>query len=216
MIQERTEMLPSSTRLFAGLSILLAALAAAGGADGSDADGGSRSDARTISGTISAIIWPEARLTVEATSGPVTLTFDRNTAVFLENRLGSAADLAVGTPVRASFGGDKRAVWLEVRAATASTARLDGGPADAGGPGPATGQGPPVLPPPAADSGAPDAGPGDGGPARSSADAGAPAPPSGNVPAGPAPPEPNPGVTPPRPPRPGPSGPGPLPGGSER
>jgi hypothetical protein len=71
----------------------------------------------------------------------VTLEVDRNTTVFLENRLGSVHDLVVGTPVRASFGGDRRAVWVEVRSrATASGVGREGPPQPGpSGPGPVPG-----------------------------------------------------------------------------
>jgi hypothetical protein len=201
-------MLPSRTHLFAGVGLLLAALGADGGRDETDG-GSSRGDARTVSGTISAVAWAEARVTIDAPGGLVTLKIDRNTAVFLENRLGSTRDLVVGAPVRASFGGDERAVWVEVRSlASASAAGRDGGLPDAG-----TGLGPPVLPPQPSSDGVPDAGPGDGGAAPSPVgDAGVPAPPPRDAP--PGPPEPSPVRRPPRPPQPGPSGPGPLPGGA--
>ena len=205
---------PLRTRLLLGSGLALATLAVAladGGSDG----GTPRIDARTISGTISTVTWSDATITVDASDGPVTLRIDRNTAVFLDNRLGSARDLTVGTPVRASFGADKRAVWVEVRShppATVSSQdgglqKADGGARDAG----ATADGLPALPPPA---GAPavDAGSPDAGPQPAAADGG-PGPPS-SIPAGPSPPEPGPGATPPRPPAPGPAGPGPVPIGS--
>jgi len=187
-------------------------------------DGGTRhGDVHTVSGKISAVAWGDRTLTIDAADGPVTLGVDRNTSVFLENRMGSLRDLSVGTPVRASFGGDRRAFWIELRprGVIPSPARRgdggleapDGGTADGGVPGAGgTDGGPAVLPPPG------DAGPGDAGappaPAPAS-DAGAPPPgPGPNVPAGPAPPEPNPGAKPPPPPQPGPAGPGPVPGGA--
>jgi len=211
-------MLPSRTRVFVATFLLLAALGADSGRDG-DGDGGkARTDVRTVSGTISALAWSEAKLTVDAPDGHVTLKIDRNTAVFLENRLGSTGDLVVGAPVRASFGGDKRAVWVEVRSRSAAPATgRDGGlePVDGGTPAAGARAGPPVLPGLSGDAGVADAGTPTGAAAPPPAgDAGTPPPPSGNVPAGPSPPEPNAGVAPPRPPEPGPSGPGPVPGGA--
>jgi hypothetical protein len=112
----------SKTLLVAGL--LLAVLGTGGRRDGGGDGGESRSGPRTIAGTISGFAWAESRLTVDTPDGPVSLRVDRNTAVFLEDRLGSVRDLTVGTSVRASFAGDHRAVWLEVR----SPGRVPGGP----------------------------------------------------------------------------------------
>ena len=221
--QERADMPPSRTRVLVSLGLVLATVAATLAADGGqhgdgdgDADAGRpRTDARTVSGTISAVAWSEAKVTVDAADGPVTLHIDRNTAVFLENRLGSTHDLVLGTPVRATFVQDNRAVWVEVRprAPTRLSAleAADGGLGDAG-----SNAGPPSLPPQPSVASAPDGGTDAGAQAPQPADAGPPARPSGNGPAGPSPPEPNPGSGPPRPLPPGPSGPGPVPIGPAR
>jgi hypothetical protein len=75
-----------------------------------------RPDLRTVSGEISALQWQERRFTVDGADGPVTLRVDRNTLVFLDERIGSVRDLAVGTLVRANIGGnDNLASWIEVR-----------------------------------------------------------------------------------------------------
>lgn len=196
---------PPTTRLLAAAGLVLATLGAALATEG-DA-GESRADAqRTVSGTISAVVGPEAKLAIDAADGPVTLRIDRNTAVFLEDRLGSARDLVVGANVRASYGGDGRAAWVEVRPRAAGGAGRDGGVERSGGATRETGTatGPPVLPP--AGAAAPDAGPA----TTAGADAGVRHGP-GDVPAGPSPPGPNAGVRPPRPTAPRPTGPGPMP-----
>ena len=78
-------------------------------------DGGRRPLVRTVSGTLTKLARAEGRLTVETGDDVVTLSFDRNTNVFLEHRFGSLGDLAVGKPVRVSFGEDARASWVEIR-----------------------------------------------------------------------------------------------------
>src|ERR1700694_2017117 len=81
--------------------------------------GGRRPVLRIIAGTLTKLARAEGRLTVESGDDVVTLSFDRNTSVFLEQRLGSLGDLAVGEPVRASYGEDARAYWVEIRASQA-------------------------------------------------------------------------------------------------
>ncbi|OFX24019.1 MAG: hypothetical protein A2V77_08605 [Anaeromyxobacter sp. RBG_16_69_14] len=191
-------------------------------ARGDQADAGEhRVAVRTVSGKISAVAWSKHMLTIAVANGPVTLEVDRNTAVFLDDRLGSLGDLVVGMPVRASFGGDQRAVWVEVRSRGTGA---PGGPLGDAGVELATGTrdagtdaGPPVLPAPAledvtsTDGGRPDG----GGPPPTLPDAGAPSPLPGNVPTGPPPPEPKPGLAPPPPRQPRPAGPSPVPGGAQ-
>jgi hypothetical protein len=210
----------------ASLSLAWTALAD----DDETADGGAhRTDVRTVSGKINALSWPDRKIAIDAADGPLTLTFDRNTSVFLENRMGTVRDLSVGTPVRASYNAQGQAFWVEVRprGVTPTPARRadggveppDGGVVDGGLVGARPDAGPPMLPPPAdagtGDAGAPATAPDGGAVPAPSQDAGA-TPPGPNVPAGPAPPEPNPGATPPPPPSPGPTGPGPVPGGASR
>jgi hypothetical protein len=205
------------------LSIALGlALVNAGVARGNEVDAGEhRVAVHTVSGRISAVAWSEHKLTIDVANGPVTVEVDRNTAVFLDDRLGSLGDLVVGMPVRVSFGDDERAVWVEVRSHGAGA---PGGPLGDAGVDLADGKrdvgtdaGPPVLPAPALDISSTDGGRPDGGgtprPPPTSPDAGAPSPPPGNVPAGPPPPRP--GVTPPPPRQPRPAGPSPVPGGAQ-
>jgi hypothetical protein len=176
-----------------------ATLLADEGPDGGVAHG----DIRTAEGKVSALGWDDHRITLAASDGPLTLTFDRNTTVFLESRLGSLRDVAVGVPVRVSFGPEKRAFWLEVRprgvVPPPGGDAADGGTPDA----PDAGVGPPkILAPPVLDGGA-------GAP-----DAGAPSEPAQPPAASPGsdarPIGPTDGT---RPPVPGPAGPGPVPGG---
>jgi hypothetical protein len=194
-------------RAAVALAAALAALAAAGARADDEPDGGAPSaDIRTVSGKVSALEWKDGKVTVQASDGPVTVAVDRNTTVYLENRLGSLRDVAVGLPVRVSFGPEHRAFWLEVRPRGVMTSPGGGGAPDAGA-GPATDAGPPEIPaPPTRDGGAgePDAGAPPGPPSP-------PATPSGGPGARPPEtPQPNP------PPAPGPTGPGPIPGGPVR
>jgi hypothetical protein len=189
------------------LAAALVALAGAGGRADDEPDGGAPSaDIRTVSGKVSALEWKDGKITVQASDGPVSVVVDRNTTVYLENRLGSLRDVAVGLPVRVSFGPEHRAFWLEVRPRGVMTSPGAGGEPDAG-PAPAADGGPPDLPaPPTRDGGA------------GEADAGAPPGP----PSPPATPPGRPGATPPEtpqpnpPPTPGPTGPSPIPGGPVR
>ncbi len=201
--------------------VLVSSCAARGDEHEGDA-GEHRVAAHTVTGKISAIAWSRHKFTIDVANGLVTLEVDRNTAVFLDDRLGSLGDLVVGTPVRASFGSDQRAVWVEARSHGAGA---PGGPLDDAGVdladgvrGAGTDAGPPVLPAPALDISSADGGHPDGGgtprPPPTSPEAGAPSHPPGNVPAGPPPPEPKPGMTPP-PRQPRPAGPSPIPGGAQ-
>ena len=105
-------------------------------------DGGPRTALTTVSGILSSVAYPERRFTVATEQGPATLTFDRNTAVYLPRRMGTARDLAPGQPVRAAHGADGRAYWVEIRTDEEAVP-----PSAAAPPGEASG--PAVLPPPA-------------------------------------------------------------------
>ncbi len=204
-------------RVSAALLAAFASLARAEAPDGGTDGGRARSDLRTISGTVAAVDAAARTLTVQGPDGLAALELDRNTVVFLDSHLGTVRDLWVGAPVRASYGGDRRAFWVELRA------RSDGGSAPggaasretAGGRG-GTDGGPPVLVmPPAADGGRGDAGRGDGGPVAPSTEGGfdgGSAAPAGGGPTAPGQPGGTGGRTAP-PPSPGPAGPGPVPGG---
>lgn len=129
ILHERADMLLRMS-LVIGLVLVNACVARGNQAD----TGEHRVAVRTVSGRISAVAWSKHRFTIAVANGPVTLAVDRNTAVFLDDRLGSLGDLVVGMPVRASFGGDERAVWVEVLSPDISSA--DGGRQDGGGPPP--------------------------------------------------------------------------------
>jgi hypothetical protein len=64
-----------------------------------------RPDVRTVAGKIAAIEPSRRALTLAAADGPLRVELDRNTMVFLESRLGSLRDLAVGVPARVNVSG---------------------------------------------------------------------------------------------------------------
>ena len=105
----------------------------AGGPVAEEPDGGlpPLPDLHTVSGTITQVAPAERAITVGAREGPVTLTYDRTTSVYGDGRLGSIRDLVVGTAVRAQFGPEQRAYWIEVIPAGSrehpARARPDGG-----------------------------------------------------------------------------------------
>ncbi|HTP25356.1 MAG TPA: hypothetical protein VMK12_06810 [Anaeromyxobacteraceae bacterium] len=94
--------------------MLLAVIGSSGFPAAATADGVDRTELQTVSGTISALTRQDHKLAVETSRGVVILAVDRNTTVFLEGRLGTLFDLAVGMPVRTSFGSDLLAIWVEV------------------------------------------------------------------------------------------------------
>ena len=69
---------------------------------------------KTVSGTLSEVVPAQHRVTMAAADGPVTLSLDRNTLVFLETRQGTVQDLAAGLPARASVGPKGEAYWIEL------------------------------------------------------------------------------------------------------
>jgi hypothetical protein len=195
----------SAAALAAIASLAAAALAPAvtAAADEPDAGAPQPADLRTVSGKITTLAWAQHRFTVEASDGPVTLSVDRNTTVYLDTKLGSIRDLIVGTPVRTSYGKDLIATWVEVR--TRGGIPTPARDALGGGTPPALAMPPGAPPAPAPVGGTPPSAAGDGG---------TPAGPAREVPAGPPAPEPSPGASPPAgPASPPPSGPGPVPGG---
>lgn len=133
---------PTRRKMLLGLTAALALALAGGPAPAEEPDGGRRPVVRTVVGKLTKLARADGRLTVESGDDVVTLSFDRNTSVFLEHRLGSLGDLAVGKPVRASYGEDARAHWVEIRPSDAVLPPT--APAEQPGP-----LGPPaVLPPP--------------------------------------------------------------------
>ncbi|HTT69892.1 MAG TPA: hypothetical protein VMG32_01610 [Anaeromyxobacteraceae bacterium] len=128
-------------RSFAFLALLLGAARAE---EPAAQDGGVfRSDVHTVVGRIASFSWADRVLSIEAPEGPLTLTVDRNTAIFREDRYGSPRDLVAGARVRAAYGEGGLAYWIEVRR---SRGEVDEGAAPSG---------PERAPPAAADGGAP-------------------------------------------------------------
>jgi len=130
--------LPAVPAALAALCLLAAAPGEAPvgtGADGGDrgdggADAGPRPELRTVSGTVSSVDAAALRVTVEASGGTVVIGLDRNTSVYLESRLGTVRDVAVGASVRAEYGPDGRTAWIEVRPQGAPPAPPARAPAD--------------------------------------------------------------------------------------
>jgi len=111
------------------------AQAARDGGAGEGPDGGP-APYRAFAGKVTGIDWAAQRLTVERAGRPVDMTFDRNTQVYLPERLGTLFDLGTGVEVRAAQGPTGLAIWVEVllAAGPAPGAPRDGGlPADADG-----------------------------------------------------------------------------------
>ncbi|HUL60089.1 MAG TPA: hypothetical protein VLU43_12470 [Anaeromyxobacteraceae bacterium] len=108
-----------------------------------------------VAGTIRSIDWRRHRVTVETQAGPVELTVDRNTLVYVSRGLGTPLDLSPGTAIRAGRNADALAYWIAVHAPTAPPAK----PAPAPGPppAPATAPAPAPTPPAAAPAPAPPA-----------------------------------------------------------
>jgi hypothetical protein len=109
-----------------------------------------RDRVKTISGKVAQIDRAKPELVVETPEGPLALSFDRNTTVWLDRHVGTLRDLDVGTPVRAGYDvARKRAQWVEVRKLSVEPPPVTAQAQPAG----------PSLPPPpgsATDVGAPD------------------------------------------------------------
>jgi hypothetical protein len=104
-----------------------------------------------VSGVVGEVDSQAHRLTVETASGPVTLSLDRNTMIFVAGRLGTVLDLARGQQVRAGRNAELLAYWVQIRAparpgpepatggeaAPASAGPASAGEAAGGGAGPA-------------------------------------------------------------------------------
>jgi hypothetical protein len=132
------------------VAVAAALCAAASPVRAGDAPGATRSFS-SISGTLRAVSPDARRVTIVGPEGAVTLDFDRNTSVWLDTRLGTLRDLVTGAEVRAQYGRDGRAAWIEVRRATRPPALSGGG---VGGAGPAA-PGPPAPERAAPGTGAP-------------------------------------------------------------
>ena len=162
---------------------LVLALAALAAEPDAGPGAGPRTQLSTVSGTVATVAYADRRVTVATEQGTSTLTFDRNTAIYLPQHMGTPRDLAPGQPVRAAFGADGRAYWIEIgsdEAVPPSAAPV------------ASPSGPAVLPPSNGDAAAT---------ASASPDAGRPDR-GGTVPVGRGQPEPNPGARPDPPPPP--------------
>jgi hypothetical protein len=98
-------------------ALLVAALLAAAPADapGASPPSPARPAIRTLAGKITEVALGEGRVVLEAADGPVAVTVDRNTMVYLETRFGTVRDLAVGLPARISVGETGPAHWIEIR-----------------------------------------------------------------------------------------------------
>lgn len=103
-------------------------------ADGGAAEGpdGGPVPYRAFVGKVTGVDFTAQRLTVEWSGRPVAMTFDRNTQVYLPDRIGTLRDLAAGVEVRAEQGPAGLAIWVEVLRPAAAPG--DGGlPAEADG-----------------------------------------------------------------------------------
>ena len=115
------------------LTALLLLSPGAGAAEEAVLDGGQyRSNVHTAAGRISSFSFSDRALSIDTPDGPLTLTVDRNTAIYREDHYGSPRDLTTGARVRASYGDGRLAYWVEVGG---GDERPDGGnPTDEGGP----------------------------------------------------------------------------------
>jgi len=120
------------------------------------------SRARTVAGKITGVAPAESQLTLEAADGPLRLSFDRNTMVFLEARTGTPRDLVPGLPARAAVGPGGLAYWIELRPrGVIPTARDGEGGPEATPPTPAASLAPPTaVARPSEDPSAAEGGPG--------------------------------------------------------
>jgi 2-oxoglutarate dehydrogenase E2 component (dihydrolipoamide succinyltransferase) len=126
---------------------------------------------RTVTGTLSAVSLPDRSLTLAAAEGPLQLSLDRNTLIFLETRMGTVRDLSAGLTARALVGARGEAYWIEILpmgAASPSAPQAPPAPPPAAAPArpasppeaPASSPAAPAAPPPAAAPAAPPRPPG--------------------------------------------------------
>ncbi len=85
-----------------------------------------------IMGRVAKVDRSKARLTIEDQGRSVELSYDRDTSVFLERRLGTIRDVVPGAQVRVSADGGGLAYWIEVRTLQGGTTGAAGGGGDAG------------------------------------------------------------------------------------
>ncbi|HEU4384435.1 MAG TPA: hypothetical protein VFR85_13190 [Anaeromyxobacteraceae bacterium] len=102
------------------------------------------------SGRVAEVDWGDRRLTILGPTGRFQVGFDRNTVVYLPERLGTLRDVAPGAEVRTVANPDGVAAWIEVRPTVAGGGALAA--PDGGAPG---GAGPDGGAAAAADGGAP-------------------------------------------------------------
>ncbi len=112
-----------------------------------------------VVGKVASVDRPRRRITVDTQSGPVELTLDRNTLVYVARGLGTVADIAPGLPVRAGRNADNLAYWVAVKPGateprTSPTAAQGSSATRAAGPPP------PEAGPPASPAAPPSPGPG--------------------------------------------------------
>jgi hypothetical protein len=107
-----------------------------------------------VSGKVADIDRRDHTLRIETTSGPVSLSLDRNTMVYTACGLGTVLDVTPGAQIRAGRNADFLAYWVQVRAAPAAPPSTPGqgtGPAGGGsapaGEGVGPGMGAPPAPP---------------------------------------------------------------------
>ena len=98
-----------------------------------------------VVGTVRAVDLQAHRISIDTAKGPVELSVDRNTLVYLPRGLGTVIDVTPGATVRAGRDGQFLAYWVQVRAAE-GPAREVGvtpgqGSAPTGGAGPPPGEG---------------------------------------------------------------------------
>ncbi len=84
---------------------------------------------QTVAGRVAKIDRAHARVVIEEAGRPVEVSYDRDTAVFLERHLGTVRDVVPGAQVRVSADRDGLAYWIEVRTLEGS---LTGEPGDGG------------------------------------------------------------------------------------
>src|SRR5512138_891893 len=105
-----------------------------------------------VVGTVRSVDRQAHRISIETPKGPVELSMDRNTLVYLPRGLGTVLDVAPGAAVRAGRDGDFLAYWLQVRPTETPTRAAGATPGQ--GSSPTQGEGPPpseggALSPPA-------------------------------------------------------------------
>jgi len=68
-----------------------------------------------VSGVVIGLDRKAHRLTMETTSGPATLTLDRNTMIYTVRGLGTVLDVRPGDLIRVGRNADSLAYWIQIR-----------------------------------------------------------------------------------------------------